>query len=195
VALGALSCSVRRMIFEETPIEGVFVVDLEPHRDERGFFARAYCASEFANHGLVPDLVQANLALSNTRGTTRGLHYQAPSHPEAKFFRCLRGEIFNVAVDMRPGSSTFGGWAGVVLSAENRRALYIPPVCAAGYQTLVDDTEILYSVSGFYAPEAERGVRHDDPTVGVEWPLAPTVVSEKDRRWPLLPPGSRAERR
>lgn len=174
------------MIFEETPVAGVFVVDLDPHGDERGFFARAFCAREFADHGLVPLVVQANLALSHKTGTTRGLHYQAASHPEAKFFRCIRGETFNVAVDVRQTSPTFGRWTGVVLSAENRRALYVPPCCAAGYQTLTDDAEILYTVSGYYAPEAERGIRHDDPEIGVEWPLAPTVVSEKDARWPLL---------
>jgi dTDP-4-dehydrorhamnose 3,5-epimerase len=174
------------VIFEETQIPGVVVVDLEPHSDDRGFFARAFCAREFAEHGLVSDIVQANLALSHRAGTTRGLHYQAASDPEAKLFRCIRGNTFNVAVDMRDGSPTYGRWTGVVLSAENRRALYIPPVCAAGYQTLTDDTEVLYSVSGFYAPEAERGVRLDDPALGIDWPLEPTVVSEKDRLWPLL---------
>jgi dTDP-4-dehydrorhamnose 3,5-epimerase len=175
------------VIFEATPIEGVFVVELEPHGDERGFFARAYCVREFDDHGLAaPGVVQANLAFSNAAGTTRGLHYQAASHPEAKFFRCVRGEIFNVAVDMRPESPTFRRWFGTVLSAENRRALYIPPVCAAGYQTLADETEILYTVSGFYAPEAERGVRQDDPAIGVEWPRERSVVSAKDRQWPLL---------
>jgi dTDP-4-dehydrorhamnose 3,5-epimerase len=174
------------VIFEETSLPGVFVVDLEPHTDERGFFARAFCAKEFAEHGLVPELVQANLALSHSAGTTRGLHFQAASHPEAKFFRCIHGQSFNVAVDMREGSPTFGRWTSVTLSAQNRRALYVPPVCAAGYQTLTDDAEILYSVSGFYAPEAERGVRHDDPAIGIAWPLEPTFVSDKDRLWPLL---------
>lgn len=174
------------MIFLETQIPGVVVVDLEPHADERGFFARAFCATEFREHGLVPDVVQANLAFSVRAGTTRGLHYQLPSHPEAKFFRCVRGETFNVAVDVREGSETFGHWTGVMLSAENRRGLYVPPACAAGYQTLVDGAEILYSVSGFYAPEAERGVRQDDPALAIAWPLEPTVVSEKDRAWPLL---------
>jgi dTDP-4-dehydrorhamnose 3,5-epimerase len=175
------------LIFEETSIPGVILVDLEPHADDRGFFARAFCAREFAEHGLVPDLVQANLAFSHRAGTTRGLHYQAASHPEAKFFRCIRGETFNVAVDMREESPTYGRWTSTVLSAENRRALYIPPVCAAGYQTLTDGAEILYSVSGFYAPEAERGVRHDDPALGIAWPLEPAFVSEKDRSWPLIP--------
>jgi dTDP-4-dehydrorhamnose 3,5-epimerase len=175
------------MIFEATPIPDVFVVSLDPRADDRGFFARAFCAREFSEHGLEPEVVQANLAYSVKAGTTRGLHYQAASHPEAKFFRCIRGETFNVAVDMREGSVTYGRWTGVVLSADNRRALYVPPSCAAGYQTLTDDAEILYFVSGFYAPEAERGVRLDDPVLGIDWPLEPTVVSEKDRQWSLLP--------
>lgn len=174
------------MRFAETSIPGVFVVDLEPHADERGFFARAFCAREFAEHGLVPDVVQANMALSKQAGTTRGLHYQTMSAPEAKFFRCISGETFNVAVDVRDGSSTFGEWVGVRLSAANRQALYIPPSCAAGYQTLTDEAEVLYSISGFYTPEAERGLRFDDPAIGVDWPLIPTVVSEKDRSWALL---------
>jgi dTDP-4-dehydrorhamnose 3,5-epimerase len=175
------------MRFEETSIAGVFVVHLDPHADERGFFARAFCAREFGEHGLVSDLVQMNLAFSKHAGTTRGLHYQAPSHPEAKFFRTIRGSTFTVAVDMRQGSPTFRRWTGVVLSAENHLALYLPPVCAAGYQTLTDDAEVLYSVSGFYEPKAERGVRHDDPSLGIDWPLEPTVVSDKDRSWPVLP--------
>ena len=174
------------MIFTETAVSGVFIVDLDPHGDERGFFARAFCSREFAEHGLEPGLVQANLAYSKQAGTTRGLHYQEASHPEAKFFRCIRGETFNVAVDLRAGSPTFRQWTSVVLSAANRRALYIPPVCAAGYQTLTDDAEVLYSVSGFYAPEAERGLRQDDPALGIDWPHARTVVSDKDRAWPSI---------
>lgn len=174
------------MTFRETSLPGVVVVELEPHADERGFFARAFCAREFAEHGLVPDVVQANLSFNHRAGTTRGLHFQAASHPEAKFFRCIRGETFNVAVDVREGSPTFGRWTGVVLSAENRYGLYIPPVCAAGYQALTDGAEVLYTVSGFYAPEAERGLRYDDPALGIEWPLPPSIVSEKDRAWPLL---------
>ena len=151
------------MRFEETAIPGVFVVDLEPHADERGFFARAFCAREFAEHGLEPEVVQANLALSNQVGTTRGLHYQTMAAPEAKFFRCIAGETFNVAVDVRDGSPTFGDWVGVRLSAANRRALYIPPSCAAGYQTLTDGAEVLYSISGYYTPEAERGLQAGRP--------------------------------
>lgn len=174
------------MIFREAKLPGVFLVDLDPQTDDRGFFARAFCREEFADHGLEPDVIQANLAFSAAAGTTRGLHYQELSHPEAKFFRTIRGETFNVVVDMREESETFAQWTAVPLSAENRRGLYVPPGCAAGYQTLVDDTEILYSVSGPYAPEAERGVRQDDPALGIEWPFERTVVSDKDRSWPLL---------
>lgn len=175
------------MRFDETAIPGVFVVELEPHTDERGFFARAFCAREFAEHGLIPDVVQANLASSKQAGTTRGLHYQAASAPEAKFFRCINGETFNVAVDVREGSPSFGRWVGVLLSAVNRRALFIPPLCAAGYQTLTDGAEVFYTISGYYTPEAERGLRFDDPAIDIEWPLTPTVVSDKDRSWDLLP--------
>jgi dTDP-4-dehydrorhamnose 3,5-epimerase len=175
------------MIFDETSIAGVFVVDLEPHVDERGFFARGFCAEEFEQHGLVSTVVQANIAYSSTLGTTRGLHYQVEPHPEAKFFRCIRGETFNVAVDLREDSPAFGRWVAVVLSAANRRAFYVPPNCATGYQTLTEDAEILYSVSSRYAPGAVRGVRFDDPAIGIEWPLAPAAVSGQDRSWPLLP--------
>jgi len=175
------------MRFEETAIAGVFVVELEPHADERGYFARAFCAREFAQHGLIPDVVQANMTLSKQAGTTRGLHYQVDPAPEAKFFRCIKGETFNVAVDRRDGSPTFGAWVGVRLSDTNRRAFYIPPFCASGYQTLTDNAEMLYSISGYYTPEAERGIRPDDPAVGIEWPMAPTVISDKDRSWDLLP--------
>ena len=181
------------MRFEQTAISGVFVVELEPHVDERGFFARAFCAEEFAGHGLVPDVVQANLTSSNEAGTTRGLHYQTAAAPEAKFFRCIQGETFNVAVDAREGSPTFGHWVGAHLSATNRSAFYIPPLFASGYQTLTDRTEVFYSISGFYTPSAERGLRLDDPVIGIDWPLNPTVVSDKDRSWDLLPakPASR----
>jgi dTDP-4-dehydrorhamnose 3,5-epimerase len=172
--------------FTETEIEGVFLVDLEPRADDRGFFARAFCADEFRDHGLEPEVVQANLIYSSKTGTTRGLHYQTALAPEAKFFRCIQGETFNVAVDLREGSPTFRHWVGATLSAANRRGLYIPPVCAAGFQTLTSDAEILYTVSGYYTPEAERGVRFDDPMLGVEFPLEPTVVSDRDRSWPLL---------
>ncbi len=174
------------MRFAATPIEGVFVVDLEPREDERGFFARAFCADEFREHGLVPDVVQANMAYNVAAGTTRGLHYQDGTAPEAKFFRCIAGETFNVAVDMREGSSTRLQWFGVTLSAENRRALYIPPLCAAGYQALTPGAEIVYLCSAKYTPSAEQGVRLDDPAIGIDWPLEPGAISDKDRAWPLV---------
>jgi dTDP-4-dehydrorhamnose 3,5-epimerase len=172
--------------FTEAPLPGVFVVELEPRGDERGLFARAFCAREFTEHGLVPDVAQMNLATNALAGTTRGLHYQDASAPEAKFFRCIRGETFNVVVDAREESATFGKWFGVHLSAANRLALYVPPLHAAGYQALVDGAEILYAASSSYAPDAEHGLRQDDPAIGITWPMQPTVVSEKDRAWLLL---------
>lgn len=174
------------MRFVATPLDGVFVVELEQHADERGFFARAFCAHEFAEHGLASTFVQANLSHNLLAGTTRGLHYQDESAPEAKFFRCTQGETFNVAVDVRRGSETFGRWFGTTLSAANHRALYIPPLCAAGYQALTDGAEVIYLASATYAPESERGIRADDPSLGIEWPLAPVARSDKDRAWPLL---------
>lgn len=181
------------MRFEPTPIEGVFVVDLERFEDERGFFARAFCAREFADHGLVPDVVQANLSHSVRAGTIRGLHYQAAFAPETKLFRCIRGETFHVAIDARESSPTFGRWFGEHLSADNRRAFYVPHRCAAGYQSLTDGAEVLYLVSGFYTPEAERGFRPDDPAIGIAWPLPASLVSDKDRSWPLLGPARAAD--
>ena len=174
------------MRFEPTPIEGVFVVELEPLRDDRGFFARAFCADEFAAHGLVPTVAQANLSHNDVAGTTRGMHYQDETAPEAKFFRCIRGETFHVAVDLRPESATYLAWYGTRLTATDHRAFYIPPLCAAGYQALTDGSEVLYLTSMAYTPGAERGVRLDDPAIGIEWPLPPTALSAKDLAWPDL---------
>jgi dTDP-4-dehydrorhamnose 3,5-epimerase len=172
--------------FTPTSIDGVFVVDLEPIEDERGFFARAYCARELAEHGVALEAVQANLARNVHAGTVRGLHFQDPSAPEAKLFRCIRGETFHVAVDAREGSPTRYRWFGVRLSADNRRALYMPPVCAAGYQALTPGAEILYLCGGAYDPGAERGLSALDPVIGIDWPLPPAHLSDKDRGWPLL---------
>jgi dTDP-4-dehydrorhamnose 3,5-epimerase len=176
------------MRFHETELPGVWVVEPEVHRDERGSFARTWCREEFRSKGLVPDYVQANSAVNLVEGTVRGLHYQVDPHAEAKLVRCIRGAIYDVAVDLRPDSPTWGRWAGVELSAENGRMVYVPPGCAHGYQTLSDDTEAFYLVSAFYAPDAERGIRHDDPAVGVRWPLPVSAVSQKDRAWPMLRP-------
>ena len=174
------------MRFTETAIRGAFIVDLEPHADDRGFFSRTFCAREFAEHGLTTRISQVNTSFNERRGTLRGLHYQAEPAPEAKLVRCVTGAIFDVLVDMRPGSSTYLHHVGVELSAANRRQLFIPELCAAGYQTLADDTEVTYQVSEFYTPETERGMRYDDPLLGIPWPLPVTKISAKDAAWPLL---------
>jgi dTDP-4-dehydrorhamnose 3,5-epimerase len=173
------------VIFLETHLPGAFVVELERRDDERGFFARAWCANEFAEHGLSTRLVQANLSFNARQGTLRGMHFQVESHAEAKLVRCTRGAIYDVIIDLRRDSRTYKRWFGVELDAENRRALYVPEGFAHGYQTLVPDTETFYQVSEFYAPNAERGVRWDDAAFGVEWPdPANAVLSDKDRNWP-----------
>ena len=173
------------MIFEQTRLEGAFLVDLERREDERGFFARTWCADEFADHGLVNRVVQANVSWNAKRGTLRGMHFQHPPHAETKLVRCTRGGIYDVIVDLRPDSETYKQWLGVELNAENRRALFVPEGFAHGYQTLVPDSEIVYQVSAAYAPQAEGGVRWDDPAFGIEWPDAGNaLLSDKDRSWP-----------
>jgi dTDP-4-dehydrorhamnose 3,5-epimerase len=173
------------MHFSETPIAGAHVIDLEPRRDDRGFFARVWCRDEFASHGLSAEFVQCNDAFSARRGTLRGLHYQVAPHAEAKLIQCVRGAIFDVVVDLRPGSPTFRQWFGTELSAENHRMMYVPQGCAHGYLTLEDATEIVYPVTHAYRPSAERGVRWDDPQFGIAWPRAGSIiVSDKDRQWP-----------
>lgn len=174
------------MQFTETAIPGAWIIDLAPHTDDRGWFARAWCTNEFADHGIEFAPLQANVGASTRAGTIRGLHYQAAPHQEAKLMRCTRGAIFDVLVDLRPGSRTYGRWTGVELTDQNRRTLYVPPLCAHGYQTVADGTEILYLTSAVYAPDAVRGVRYDDPSVAIRWPLPPSDVSPQDRAWPLL---------
>jgi dTDP-4-dehydrorhamnose 3,5-epimerase len=151
---------------------------------------RAWCVNEFAAQGIEFVPLQANMGLSRLAGTVRGLHYQAAPHEEAKLARCTRGSIFDVLVDLRPASTTYGSWFGTMLSADNGRMLYVPRGCAHGYQTLEDGSEIYYLTSAVYAPDAVRGLRFDDPTVGVKWPLPPQAVSEQDLRWPFLEPTS-----
>ena len=172
------------MIFTATAVPGVFVVEPERRDDERGFFARTFCAREFAERGLDARIAQCSVSYSPRRATLRGLHYQAAPHAEAKLVRCTRGEIFDVAVDLRPGSTTFKRHVALTLSAEDRRAVYIPPGCAHGFETLTDDTEVLYQISEFHVPEAARGMRWDDPAFAIQWPLAPAVISERDRSYP-----------
>lgn len=172
------------MIFTETAIAGALVIDVEPRGDHRGFFARLWCEEEFGARGLSTRFVQANMSRSEHRGTLRGLHLQAAPHAEAKLVRCTRGAIHDVVVDLRPDSPTYRKWTGTELSAGNHRMLYVPEGCAHGFQALTDDVEVFYPVTAGYAPESERGYRYDDPAFGVEWPLAVTVISEKDRSWP-----------
>jgi dTDP-4-dehydrorhamnose 3,5-epimerase len=173
------------MRFEETKLPGAFVIDLEPRVDARGFFARAWCHREFEEHGLTADLAQANIAFNRFPSTLRGLHYQLAPFEEAKLVRCTRGALYDVIVDLRPASATFLHWIGVELTADNRRMLYVPEGFAHGYQTLMPETEAFYQVTQFYAPDAERGVRWDDPAIGIEWPAASNrLISEKDQAWP-----------
>jgi dTDP-4-dehydrorhamnose 3,5-epimerase len=172
--------------YTDTGIDGVTVVDIEPHNDERGFFARSFCADEFARHGLDSTVAQVNFAYSHARGTLRGLHWQVPPFAEAKLVRCTRGAIFAAAVDIRLESETFSKQVTVELTAENRRALFLPPYVAHGFQTLADDTEVMYQMSGPYEPQYEHGFRWDDPEFGISWPLPITVISEKDASWPLI---------
>jgi dTDP-4-dehydrorhamnose 3,5-epimerase len=174
------------MRFMETGILDARVMDPSPHQDERGRFLRAWCAREFAEHGLDFVPVQANLGFSKTAGIVRGMHFQVAPATEAKLVRCTRGAIFDVVVDLRPQSPSYGEWYGVEITAENGRMLYVPANCAHGYQTLEDCTDIYYMTSAFYAPSAVRGVRFDDPAFGIQWPLVPTLVSDQDRNWPLV---------
>ena len=174
------------MIFQGTTVDGALLVDLDQHGDERGFFARAWCQREFEGQGLTARLVQVNLSQSRHAGTLRGMHFQRAPHEEAKLVRCIRGALYDVVADMRPGSPTQGHWFGATLTAQNRRMLYVPEGCAHGFLTLEDDTEALYQVSEFYAPGAEGGFRWDDPTFGIRWPRTPAVVSEKDAAWAPL---------
>jgi dTDP-4-dehydrorhamnose 3,5-epimerase len=173
------------MKFVATPLAGAFVVELEELADERGFFARSFCREEFERHGLVPTVAQCNVSYNARRGTLRGLHYQGEPHPEAKLVRCTRGAVWDVAVDLRPGSPTRYRWFALELSADNRRALYVPAGFAHGFQSLADASEVLYQMSESYRADLARGVRWDDPRLAISWPVAPAIVSERDRALPL----------
>jgi dTDP-4-dehydrorhamnose 3,5-epimerase len=174
------------MHFTQTKIAGAKVIDPSPRADDRGRFIRAWCAKEFAENGIQFVPVQANMGYSFRKGTTRGMHFQTSAAPEAKLVRCTRGSMFDVVLDLRPESPSYGQWYGVELSAENGRMLFLPELCAHGYQTLEDDTEMHYMASGYYTPAAAKGVRFDDPAFMIAWPLTATAVSEQDRNWPLM---------
>jgi len=179
--------------YTELEVSGVHLVEMEPMTDERGWFARSYDTAEFEQRGMRPEVAQCNVSFNHRAGTVRGLHLSLPGHPEAKYVRCRRGAIVDVAVDVRPDSPTYLKSVMVELTAENRRALYLPPHMAHAYQTLTDDTEVLYMVSVPYAPGAEIGFRHDDPAFGLSWPLPVSVISEKDAAWPAFDPERNAE--
>ncbi|HEX6040824.1 dTDP-4-dehydrorhamnose 3,5-epimerase [Longimicrobium sp.] len=177
------------MIFVPTLLDGAWVVEPEPVEDERGFFARTWCADEFRARGLDPALAQCSVSFNRRRGTLRGMHFQAAPHAEAKLVRCTRGALWDVVVDLRPGSPTFTRWFGVELTADNHRALYVPQGFAHGFQTLADDTEVFYQISVPYAPGAGRGVRWDDPAFGIRWPHADArILSDRDRAYPDFDP-------
>lgn len=174
------------MKFTQTKLPGVVVVDLERRSDDRGFFARQWCAEEMVRAGLNPSLSQLNTARSSAAGTLRGIHYQKAPHGEVKLVRCTRGAVFDVAVDLRPGSATFRQWFGIELDADQGRALYIPEGCGHGYITLTEDADLAYQASVPYAPSSATGVRFDDPAFGIDWPVPVKVISAQDRNWPLL---------
>jgi dTDP-4-dehydrorhamnose 3,5-epimerase len=172
------------VIFTETRLSGVFIIDLDLNQDARGFFARSFCQREFTEHGLLAHYPQCNLSYNRDRGTLRGLHFNRTPYEEAKLVRCQAGTIYDVVVDLRRGSKTLGQWLGVELSSQNRRQLYIPKGCAHGILTLTSHTEIFYQMSDFYVPGAGLGLRYDDPGIGIQWPAAPRVISERDRNYP-----------
>jgi dTDP-4-dehydrorhamnose 3,5-epimerase len=176
------------MRFVPTNLAGALVVETEPREDERGLFARAYCRDEFAARGLVTAWAQCNLSFNRRKGTLRGMHWQADPHPEVKLVRCTRGAAYDVIVDLRPDSPTYRQWVGVELTADNRKAVYIPAGFAHGFQTLADDTELFYQMSEFYHPESARGARWDDPALGIQWPACEhRVIAPRDFAFPDLP--------
>jgi len=174
------------MYFNDTRVAGAWIIDPSPHHDERGRFMRAWCTREFEERGIQFMPVQANMQFSPRKGTIRGLHLQVAPDPEAKLVRCTRGAIFDVTVDLRPGSPTFGAWCGAELTADNGRMLYVPEHCAHGFQCIEDNSEAMYLTSAFYAPDSCRGLRFDDPAIGIRWPLPVAAISKQDLSWPLL---------
>lgn len=172
------------MIFTPATLDGAFLIDIERKEDERGYFARVMCRDEFSGFGLIADFVQANHSFNRRQGTLRGMHMQASPHAEVKLVRCVRGAIYDVIIDLRTSSPSYLRWEGFELSADNGRLLYIPEGFAHGFQTLCDETDVTYQVSHPYTPSAERGVRYNDPTFSIGWPLPVTAISSKDASWP-----------
>jgi len=169
--------------FSPTPLNGVFIIENKKFEDERGFFLRCWDAKEFSKSGLNPNVVQCNTSYTKKKGTIRGLHYQIFPHQESKLIWCIKGEIFDVIVDLRPESKTFKKWFSIQLTSDNYKMLYVPEGFAHGFQSLKDEVKIFYQNSQHYAPEFERGIRWDDPTFNINWPLKPTLISKKDKSW------------
>lgn len=178
------------MLFKESKLKGAFIIDLEPRQDYQGHFVRTFCAKEFEANGLKPTVAQCNLSFNYKKGTLRGMHYQIAPATETKLFHCTKGAIYNVIIDMRPGSPTYLQHIGVELTAENRQALYVPEMLAHGYQTLTDEAEVIYQVSKFYTLGCERGLRYDDSAFGISWPLPVSEISALDATWPSFKPVS-----
>lgn len=174
------------MQFIETKIDGAYIIDPTKHEDDRGFFARRWCKDIFEKQGLSTDFVQANTGYSRRRGTLRGVHYQTAPHEEAKLVSCTRGSVYDVMVDLRDGSPSFGEWLGIELNDRDHRMVYVPAGCAHGYLTLEDDTELFYPVTAAYHPESEGGIRYDDPSFDIQWPIDIEVISDKDASWPYV---------
>ena len=173
------------MIFVDLELKGAFIIDIEKHADERGFFARTWDDETMSRRRLADRILQCSVSFNAREGTLRGMHYQADPHAEAKVVRCTRGAIFDVIIDLRPGSDTYTQWAAVELTADNRRSLYVPEGFAHGFQTLSTDSEVFYQISQRYSPESQRGVRWDDPAFGIEWPeVSERTMSDRDRAWP-----------
>jgi len=172
------------MRFTETSLCGAWLIDLEPVRDHRGFFARTFCMRELAEHGLETSFVQHSTSHSAVKGTLRGMHFQRAPHSEVKVVRCLKGAIWDVIIDLRADSPTYRRWQGFELTDENHRQLYIPAGLAHGFQTLRDDVEVGYLISAYYTPAAGNGIRYDDPAFGIDWPLPIASISEADKKWP-----------
>jgi dTDP-4-dehydrorhamnose 3,5-epimerase len=171
------------MLFTETRVKGAYIIEIEKIADDRGFFARSWCQKEFEEHHLNANFVQINVGFSIKKGTLRGIHYQVAPHEEVKLVRCTMGAVYDVVVDLRPDSPTYKQWAGIELTAENHKMLYIPEGCGHGYQTLADNSEIQYQTSQFYYRESAKGSRFDDPVFGIHWTLPVKVISAQDKSW------------
>lgn len=172
------------MKFVETGLPGAVIVEIEKLQDERGFFARTWCKKEFEKHGLDVEVAQANVSCNRRKGTLRGMHFQAEPHGETKLVRCTHGAIYDVIIDLRPGSLTYRKWIGVELTADNYRMIFVPKMFAHGFQTLTDDSVLAYQVGQFYTPDSERGIRYDDAAFNIRWPLEVSVISDKDKGYP-----------